>query len=490
MNQLARKTVNGAAINMMVTVSKTLLQFAIVLPILARVLPPSDFGLVAMALAFVSFFTMFNDLGISAALVRADKPSAAFWSTAFWTNVMIGALLSLGLYWLAPHIADFYGEPIVSALVQVLCGVLFMHCIILVPTAWLQRNFKFSTIALIDLCATILAAIMAISLALNGLGVWALAWQQLTFFGIKAIGGLLAHKAPIELTYKPQTVIEVLPFSLGLTGTALVGFLSRNSDNILIGRYLGADQLGFYGRAYQVMMMPVRSLAQSASFALYPALAAIQQDRRRLGRIMLRANSVLSALIIPLMTGVSVVAVPFVGLMFGPNWSPVIPLIQVLAFVGIIQAIMATSNVALKAIGRSDILLRWSLIRMVTFVAAFAIGVNLKSLVLLTQIYLGANILLFVPFQLMVLGHMKVTPVEFIQSVLPQAISALIMALVLSAVQYTYPQMQDWTAQVKLDVMVPMGIALYGLTMVLVFRRFVRELVGEARVLFLRKSPA
>lgn len=490
MNQLARKTVNGAAINMMVTVSKTLLQFVVVLPILARVLPPSDFGLVGMALAFVSFFTMFNDLGISAALVRADKPNAAFWSTAFWTNVMIGTLLSIGLYAIAPFIADFYGEPIVSDLVKTLCGVLFMHCVILVPTAWLQRHFKFSTIALIDLCATALAAIMAISLVLNGFGVWALVWQQITFFGIKAIGGLLAHRAPIRLTYQPQTVIQVLPFSLGLTGTAFVSFLSRNSDNILIGRYLGADQLGFYGRAYQVMMMPVRSLAQAASFALYPALSAIKDDRRRLGRIMLRANSVLSALIIPMMTGVGVVAVPFVGLMFGPNWSAVVPLIQVLVFVGIIQAMMATSNVALKAIGRSDILLRWSLVRMVTFVAAFAIGVNLKSLVLLTQVYLGANILLFIPFQIMVLRHMETSLTDFIQSILPQTISTLVMALVLTGVQYLHPELHHWTAQVKLLVLVPLGIATYGLTMVLVFRRFVRELVGEAKVLFLRKSVA
>lgn len=487
MNKLAQKTVNGAAINIFVTVSKTVLQFAVVLPILARVLTPADFGLVGMAMAFVAFFTMFNDLGISAALVRAKDPSRAFWSTAFWTNFVLGCGLTIGVFYAAPWIAGFYGEPQVEPLVEALSAVLFMHCIMLVPMAWLQRNFRFRTIALIDLCATLVSAAIAIWAALAGAGVWALVYQQVSMFLLRTLGSLLTHRAPLRLTYKFRTIVEVLPFSLGLTGTGLVGFVSRNSDSILIGRFMGSDALGFYGRAYQIMLMPVRSLAQSASFALYPAMSELQNDRAVLGRVLLKAISILSTLIVPMMTGVAIVAAPFVGLVFGEQWAPVVPILQSLAFVGIIQSIMATSNVAFKAIGRSDILLRWSLIRMVVFVGVFLIGIHLQSLPALAAIYLVANIVLYIPFQLEALRHLKLRFVDLIGALTPQTVSALFMAACLLSFQYSVPSMVDWADRIQLLVLIPLGVASYGLAMLVMFRKFVRETISEAQALFLKK---
>jgi len=486
MNQLARKTVSGAAINIAVTVTKTALQFVIVLPILARVLTPEDFGLVAMAMAFVAFFTMFNDLGISVALVRADDPSPEFWSSAFWTNLALGVLLTLFVLAAAPLIAGFFAEPIVEPLVRGLSSILLMHCAFLVPMAWLQRSFRFRTIAMIDLTATILSAIVAVWLGLNGFGVWSLVWQQIALYLVKVIGGLICHRAPLRLVYKADEIIRVLPFSLGLTGTAFVAFVNRNTDNILIGRFLGSAALGFYGRAYQMMLMPVNSLGNAASFALYPAMAEIKHDRTKLADVYLKSISALSTIIVPMMTGLSIVSTPFIALMFGPQWGAVAPILKILAFVGIIQSIRAISSVLWKAAGRADILLKWALIRAFVFVGAFLIGIQIGTLSAMAFAFLIANIVLFLPFHAKVLEYLDLDFRRLWNALAPQLISTLMMAVILVGIQTAMPNLETQPSYFQLLILVPAGILTYILALGIVFRSFVNELVDDTKALFFK----
>ncbi len=488
MNQLARKTASGAAINIFVTVSKTVIQFAIVLPILARLVPPAEFGLVGMAMAFVGFFTMFNDLGISAALVRADKPSDAFWSTAFITNLILGVSLTILAFLAAPYIAAFFNEALVEPLIKALSVILVLHCIFLVPMAWLQRNFRFKHIAIIDLVATVLAAVTAIWAAFEGYGVWALVWQQIVMFGIKMIGGLVAQRAPLKLKYNWSEIVAVLPFSLQLTGTGLVAFVNRNTDNVLIGRFLGAEALGFYGRAYQMMLMPVHTLSLGASFALYPAMSELKAETKRLGKLYMKSASVLGAITIPMMTGLAIVSVPFVDFVFGENWGPVAPVLRLLAFVGIIQSVLATANVVWKALGRSDVLLRWSLIRMAAFVLAFAIGINFGTLEALSLAYLIANIILFLPFQVSALHIVDLKLKDFIAALGPQIVSTVIMAAVLLSVMNSFPKLSLQPSYVQLGLLVGIGMIAYAMAMLVFFRTFVTDLLNEARALFFNRK--
>ncbi len=488
MNQFARKTANGVVINVTVAVSKTALQFIIVLPILARLLTPADFGLVAMAMAFVAFFTMFNDLGISAALVRADEPSAAFWSSAFWTNLALGGCLTLLVFAVAPWIAIFFNEPVVESLVRGLSCVLLMHCVFLVPMAWLQRSFRFRTIAIIDASAAIISAIVAIVLALKGFGIWALVWQQITHYLVKMIGGLLCHHAPIKLLYKADEIIQVLPFSLGLTGTAFVGFINRNTDNILIGRFMDSAALGYYGRAYQVMLMPVHTLGNGASFALYPALAKLKHDRAQLGVVYLKALSVLSTLVFPMMTGLAIVATPFVALMFGPQWDAVGPILTILVFVGVLQSLAAITNEVWKALGRADVLLRWALIRTVGFLFAFSIGIYIGTLPAMAGAYLIANIVFFFPFQMEVLRHLNLNMAKLWRVLAPQLVSTVLMAAALILAQVMMPSLAATPSAVQLLILVPVGVLTYGLSLALLFRPIVDGLINDVRVLFLKRG--
>ncbi|MCR9079552.1 MAG: lipopolysaccharide biosynthesis protein [Hyphomonadaceae bacterium] len=481
MNQLAKKTATGAIINISVTVTKNLGQFLLVIPILARILTPEQFGLIAMAMTLVGFLTMFNDLGISAALVRAEKPGVAFWSSAFWINIGFGTAMTAAAYFAAPWVAVFFGEPQVEELVRMMSCVLMLHCAVLVPMAWLQRNYKFQTIAVIDLTAIILSSAVAIYMALNGYGVWALAWQQIVLYAVKAVIGLLLHRAPIRLTFDWATIRAVLPFSLGLTGTAFVRFLNQNTDNVLIGRFLGADALGFYSRAYLIMRMPIKTLSSGLNFALYPAFSAVQDDKEKLGRAYVKTVSILSVLVLPMMTGLALVVVPFVDLLFGSQWGPVAPVLRILAFVGLLQSVASSANEMFKARGRSGVLLRWSLIRAVGFIIAFSIGIYIGSLEAMAWAFLIANVILLFPFQYEVLKELNLSAATLLDAIRPQFFSTLVMAAAVLATETLIPSVQSLNSTLQLLVLVPIGGAVYFLTLFIFFKQFVRTLVNDVR---------
>lgn len=488
MSDIGRKTAGGAALNISVILLKTVIQFAVVLPILARVLPPAEFGLVGMAMAFVTFFTMFNDMGISAALVRAKAPSRGFWSSAFWINLGLGLSLTTLVWFCAPAIAGFYGQPTVEPLTRALAFILLMHCLFLVPMAWLQREFRFRTIAGIDLASTLLSAGVAVWMALEGYGVWALVAQQLVQFGVKAVGGFVFQRAPISLDWDAREIIEVLPFSLRLTGAGFIAFINRQTDNILIGKFLGAEALGFYGRAYQIMLVPVNSLSIGAGFALYPAFASMQTEMERFSRLYLRSLGLIAVVTLPMMTGLALVAEPFVALVFGPGWEPVVPVLAALSLAGMIQAVVGITNVMWKALGQSEVLLHWAIIRMFGFVSAFAFGVWMESIAILALAYLAVNVLLFLPFQLLALRRVGIASSEFLAAMLPALVSTLAMAGVIWGLVNFVPGLAGWPSYAQLGLVVPIGVVIYGAVLVSVFPAYVRGQVSQARSLLQRPA--
>ncbi|MEM6534010.1 MAG: lipopolysaccharide biosynthesis protein [Pseudomonadota bacterium] len=485
MNQLGRKTASGGVVTSAGSVISLALQFAIVLPILARLIPPSQFGLVGMASAFILFFSRFNDFGISAALVRAENPSRAFWSTAFWTNLGLGAIMTCFALWAAPFVAAFYREPLVEDIVQALAAILMLHCLLLVPIAWMQRNFKFSQLAAIDLLAAIASAAVAVGLALNGAGVWALVGQQLTMFATKSICTLGVQRAPIGFVFQWSSIVEVLPFSLGITAVGLVNSLNNQIDNILIGRALGAEQLGFYGRANIVRLRMATLISGGSAYALYPAMSLVKDQPDRFCAMCLRATRLLMAVGFPALLGISAVSVPLTSAMLGSQWGPTAPLLQWMCYAGLIQMLPAFLRLGWKAKGRSDVLLRWSIIGTIVNMMAFVIGIAFQSLLVLVVAYTITNAIIALPFVIISLKSMGISRRAFLNAVWPQAMAAGIMVLGLYALELVFPSIGTLPSFVQLVLLAGMGAALYGLTLWLFYRTVVNELIAEVRALFL-----
>ncbi|MCB4379562.1 oligosaccharide flippase family protein, partial [Synechococcus sp. MU1644] len=260
-----------------------------------------------------------------------------------------------------------------------------------------------------------------------------------------------------------------------------VRFINRNTDNVLIGRFLGADALGFYSRAYLMMRMPIKTLSSGLNFALYPAFSAVQADTRQLSVAYVKSLAILSALVLPMMTGLALVVVPFVDVLFGSQWDPVAPVLRILAFVGLLQSVASSANEMFKARGRSGVLLRWSLIRAVGFIIAFSIGVYVGNLEAMAAAYLIANIVLLVPFQYEVARELDLTVSALLAALRPQFVSTLIMAAAISGLIYGIPQIQAWASWMQLVVLVTVGAAVYLASLMVFFRAFVTTLIRDIR---------
>ncbi len=481
MSHTARTVVRGIGFNTGANLLKTFVQFVIVIPILARLLTPDEFGLAGMAVAFIMFFSQFSDFGISTALVRHEAPGRALWSSAFWTNLGLGLLLTGLAFLCAPLIASFFDRPSLTPIVKVLSLVILLHCTFLIPMAWLQRELKFKTIAVIDVTSVLLSAAAAITAAIMGLGVWALVLQQLSLFAAKVVASLFCHRADIALVYSPREIVSVLSFSLRLTASEFIGFIHRNIDNILIGKFLGAAALGFYGRAFTIMLVPVHALGTSAAFALYPVMAQSQADRRHLSMLYLKTCMALTSLVAPMMTGLAIVAQPFVAVWLGPDWLPVAPLITLLVFAGLIQTLQTMTFTLWKALGRADVLLHWSVIQTVVFTSAFVLGVWLGDIELLAAAYLVGTLLIFGPFQWLTCRQLDLPLRAFAAALTPGLTGAVLMGGLLLAMQYILPEAM--TDAGRLACLIPLGMALYGLSWAVLFPTALRELRDDIRQL-------
>lgn len=372
--------------------------------ILARLLSPSDFGLVGMAMVVIGFIGIFKDLGTSAAIIQRKEISDALISSIFWVNVGFGALATSILFLLAPLGELLYHEPRVVAILQVLSASFFFSGLGIVQQALLERSVSFNLLAKLEITSVFIGAIIGIGLALAGAGVWSLVMQSLATTFLSTV--LLWYSS----SWRPQWVFHwkeiqtVSSFSLNLTGFNIFNYFARNADYLLIGRYLGAQDLGYYTLAYRILLFPIQNIAAVIGRVLYPVFSTIQDDNDRFASAYLKVVGSIALISFPLMMGVFVLARPFVSVFFGDTWQPVALLIMILAPVGLIQSVGATVGAIYQVKGRTDWMFRWGIASGSFMIIAFVVGLR-WGVVGIAIAYAAASFIFFfpsfyIPFQL------------------------------------------------------------------------------------------
>jgi len=338
-------------------------------------LTPHDFGLAAMALVFGSLAVMLADLGLGAALVQRPTLTEEDRSTAFWTSAGIGFVLTLLGVALARPIATAYQEPDVAPLVAVFSLNFLLAALGTTQGALLIRDLRFRALELRSLAAAALALTVAIVAAALGAGAWALIAQALTSTGASTL--LLWRSSPWRprLVWSRGSLDRLKNLSGAVFGTDILFYLNRNVDNVLISRFLGPAALGLYSMAYNAMLIPLLRLVSPIGQVLFPAFSRLG-DPRAVGELWLRVTRVTSALTVPAFVGLAVVAPDLVGTVLGSQWHGVTRILQVLAWVGILQAVTWETQGVLTALGRAGTIFRYALVSSTLTVAAFAIGVT------------------------------------------------------------------------------------------------------------------
>jgi O-antigen/teichoic acid export membrane protein len=372
---LKQRTVTGLLWSAGVNVGQQFLTFAVT-AVLARLLVPADFGLVATVAVFTGFVSLFIDFGLGAALVQRTTLTERHRSSAFWMNLAVGLALTVLVAALAPALARFFDEPRLIDLTWVLSLNFIVASLGIVQSALLQRSMNFRRGAAIEIAAILVGGAVAIGMAVAGYGVWSLVAQLIaTSAGRTTLLWATSEWRPHRIVDR-DAMRELWRFSGNLAGFTAVNYWARSADNFLIGKFVGAAGLGIYSRAYNLMLLPITQISTVTARVMFPALSRIQQDTPRVKRAYLRAIGIIGLLGFPLTAGLFVVARPFVLTLYGAKWAGVVPVLQILCVAGLMQPVVVTVGWIYQSQGRTDWLMRWGLVTSVLIVSAFGIGIH------------------------------------------------------------------------------------------------------------------
>ncbi len=342
--------------------------------VLGRLLKPDDFGLVAMATVITSIFLVFQDVGLTDATIQASELKHEEISTLFWINGGIGLLITLILSSLSPAIAWFFKKPQLT-LITIIASLSFLFWGLAVQhLALLKREMMFLKVNIIHIVAITLGTGMAILLALAGAGYWAIVMRDLiSSVTICILTWTLCRWRPGPPKKSPG-VLSLIKFGANSVGYYTVNYFANNLDKAIIGKSSGAEQLGYYSRAYYLATTPSSQLTQSLFHVAVSTLSKLREDKDKYRRYYLYAISVISFFGMPMSIFMVVSSKELVLLLLGPQWGRAAELFSILGLAAGINIIYSTNGWLHVSLGRSDRWLKWGIIGSATLSLGFVIG--------------------------------------------------------------------------------------------------------------------
>ena len=331
--------------------------------LLARLLSPEDFGVIAMLYVFIGVAGVFVDSGFSSALIQCQDTTATDESTVFFFNLAMGAMVAIVLCVAAPWIAIFFGLPILQGLSYVMALNLFIGAFGSIHGTLLTKALNFKVTMKVGGVATLFSGMLAIVLAWRGFGVWSLAWQQLMSSLITVVLLWCWHPWRPRLTFNLLSLRRLFRFGGFLMISGLLDTLYTRMYVVLIGKLFTTRDLGFYTRAESTQQLPLGILTNVLSRVAFPVFSAAATDPDKLARGLRKALMIIMLLNIPTMLGLAVVAEPLVVTLFGAKWLPSVPFLQVLCLAGVLWPLHVINLNALMAQGRSDLFFRIEIIK-------------------------------------------------------------------------------------------------------------------------------
>ena len=421
---LAERAVRGGA----VTVVSQGLKFALSMVatiLLARLLSPRDYGLIGMVAVVTGFISMFKDLGLSTAVVQRTQVSHDQVSTLFWINVALSTAVLLLTVTVAPAVVWFYGEPELFWITVLSSGGFLLAGLTVQHEALLRRRMRFSALAVAEIAALVSSIVVTITLAWHGAGYWALVSGQLASAAAYAASMWVACRWRPGRPKRYAGVRPMLAFGGNLTGFGVINYFARNLDNALIGRYWGSQQLGLYGRAYQLLLLPIDQINAPITAVAVPVLSRLVDSPDRYRHAYLRILEKVALLTMPLAAFMIATSDWLVWLVLGPQWMGVSRIFALLGVAGMVQPICYTAGWLFISQARTNDMLRWGLVGGTLIILSIVAGLPWGAVGVATS-YSLAFVLVITPLLFSYVcrrGPVRVTDISRVTA--PVAIAAL-----------------------------------------------------------------
>ncbi len=304
----------------------------IVIVVMARLLAPADFGLVAGALVFIDFVEVFSDMGLGLVIVQRPELTSEHVRTGFTLSALLGLLFAAGIWFAAPAIAGVFRMEGMTTILRAMAVVFPIDSLSLVASALLQRELKFRRLAGISIVAYVVGyGAVGVTLALLGFGVWALVGAYLAQTLIVSLTLLVVQPHPKRPLLDRGALREMTYMGAGFSASQICNYIALKGDNAIVGRWLGAGALGLYTRAYGLMTMSVTIFGSAFDRVLFASLSKIQRERERLSLAFRRGTALIALLILPTSAVSFVLAPELIHVLLGPRWAGVVAPFQILA---------------------------------------------------------------------------------------------------------------------------------------------------------------
>ena len=363
---------------------------------LARFVAPAEFGLFAMVTIITGFLSVFKDFGLGNVIIYKTDITHREINSIFWVNNGIAGLIGLGLFIGAPWVADFYKEEKLTALTQAMAILFMLGGLGSIPEALIRKNIDFKRLFTINITNQLLSGLIAGFCAYQGLGVWALVIQ---LYISTLAGTYLSYRM---VAWRPKWVKPewnlLKPFfsySLPLFGENTINYWVRNIDNLLIGKWLGEQTLGYYSRAYNLMLLPVRQISGAIIRVVFPAFSQVKHDKDKVWTNYKRLLNITSFITFPLMACMYLLGEEIILTVYGKNWLAAVPMFQALCFLGAAQSIGTYCGSIFSSQGRTSLQFKIGLFVKPFLIMGIVTGLYINGIMGLIIGYTLTNILAF-----------------------------------------------------------------------------------------------
>lgn len=403
--------------------------------VLARLLSPEEYGLIAIITIFISVFNSIVDSGFSNALIRKQDATEVDYNTVFYTNLVISAVLSTALFFGAPLIADFFARPQLTPLTQAMSSIVVINAFSIVQNIRLTKNIDFKTKTKVSLIASVASGIIGIAMAFSGFGVWSLVAQQISKQLLNSVFLWVFNKWLPKLIFSWKSFKEMFDFGWKLLVSGLINTIWTEICQVVIGKFYQPQTLGQYTRAQQFSSIFSSNLTSIIQRVSYPVLSQLQDDKERLKSGYKRIIKITMLVSFVLMLGLVAIAKPMILVLIGAKWLPAVPFLQILCFNMMLYPLHSINLNMLQVQGRSDLFLKLEIVKKMIGVLPLCLGIFVNIYyMLISSVFVGffsyyMNARYSGPF-------LNYSIKEQVKDIIPGFSIALLMALPVYAISY------------------------------------------------------
>ena len=371
---LKHKAIHGVGWSFIDNIASSGITFLVGL-VLARLLTPKEYGIMAMIAVFIAVSNSIIDSGFSNALIRKTRIERVDYNTVFYFNLTVSILIYTLLYLAAPAISVFFKESVLVEIIRILGLVLIINAFSVIPRTQFVRDVNFKTQTKVSLISSISSGVFGIGMALGGMGVWSLVGQQLSRQFLNTLFLWIYSKWYPVWEFSRKSFKELFEFGSKLLLSGLLDTIYKNIYYIIIGRFYTSAQLGQYTRADQFNMIFSSNLTSVVQRVSYPVLSSIQEEPERLREAYQKVIKITMLITFAGMLGLAAVAKPLILILIGEKWLPAVYFLQIICFSGMLYPLHAINLNILQVKGRSDLFLKLEIIKKIIAVGPIVVGV-------------------------------------------------------------------------------------------------------------------